>query len=476
MSGSNKQSGEQSNATSNEQADTANAQAPLEQQPTSQVSEPTTEAVKEPETKAASEPETEVAAVPEAKASQKPASTDLDHHARVTQAEKPSPIPKPKSLHKSEAEHKAAPQSEHKESHSNTNSKDAKESCASDKKCKKGGTGLSLLAIAMVAGLGGFIFAYAHPKIALQLEQMTTLQDEINTLRGELVAQAQRHSTQLTKLQEEAKFALQQSDNSISSLQKTLLELKGRRPNDWLLAEADFLVKRAGRQIWFEQDTVTAIRLLETADQRISELNDPSLTPIRQAIASDIQELKSVVRVDADGIVLKLTSLQLRVDKLPLSHVLVAQEQEEKAEPPQVSNNVDNWKENLRASLLNFIDQFITYRRRDGNAVPLLTTAQTFYLQENLKAKLAQAINAVYRENSDLYGQALGVSQQWLHRFYNVETPEVQSFLAAVQELEQQTIKVEYPSQLASQTILQDELSRRLQRDLGLSAATGERQ
>ncbi|MGL5291205.1 MAG: uroporphyrinogen-III C-methyltransferase, partial [Vibrionaceae bacterium] len=201
-----------------------------------------------------------------------------------------------------------------------------------------------------------------------------------------------------------------------------------------------------------------------------------SLTPIRQAIASDIQELKSVVRVDADGIVLKLTSLQMRVDKLPLSHVLVAQEQEEKAEPPQVSNNVDNWKENLRASLLNFIDQFVTYRRRDGNAVPLLTTAQTFYLQENLKAKLAQAINAVYRENSDLYEQALGVSQQWLNSFYNIETPEAQSFLAALEELKQQTIKVDYPRRLTSQTFLHDELSRRLQRDLGLSAATGERQ
>ncbi|MGL5336143.1 MAG: uroporphyrinogen-III C-methyltransferase [Enterovibrio sp.] len=457
MSGSNKQSGEQSNTTSNEQAETASSQTPI----------------KEPQASTADAPKIQLDKESN-KADKKSASPDQNSHAHLTQAEQESAAaPKPSS--KNEAE-KQKPQQEHQESHPKKESKMTQESCASDKKCKKGGTGLSLLAIAMVAGLGGFIFAYAHPKISLQLEQVSTLQNEVSSLRSELAAQAQKSSALLTKLQEEAKFSLQQSDNSISALQKTLLELKGRRPNDWLLAEADFLVKRAGRQIWLEQDMVTAIRLLETADQRISELNDPSLTPIRQAIASDIQELKSVVRVDADGIVLKLTSLQLRVDKLPLSHVLVAQEQEEKAEPPQVSNNVDNWKENLQASLLNFVDQFVTYRRRDGNAVPLLTTAQTFYLQENLKAKLAQAVNAVYRENSDLYEQALGVSQQWLQGFYNLETPEAQSFLAALEELKQQTIKVEYPSRLASQTLLQDELSRRLQRDLGLSAATGERQ
>ncbi|MGL5291352.1 MAG: uroporphyrinogen-III C-methyltransferase, partial [Vibrionaceae bacterium] len=304
MSGSNKQSGEQSNITSNEPADTADSQAPITQ--------PQADDAHEPEVKLDKEPKA---------TTDKPANAVQEDHARVSQAKQANTAPLAKPSHTNEAAKQEPQQQEHKELHPNKESKMTQENCASDKKCKKGGTGLSLLAIAMVAGLGGFIFAYAHPKVALQLEQITTLQNEIDTLRTELSAQAQKNSALLTKQQEEAKFSLQQNDNSISALQKTLLELKGRRPNDWLLAEADFLVKRAGRQIWLEQDMVTAIRLLETADQRISELNDPSLTPIRQAIASDIQELKSVVRVDADGIVLKLTSLQMRVDKLPLSHV-----------------------------------------------------------------------------------------------------------------------------------------------------------
>ncbi len=55
--------------------------------------------------------------------------------------------------------------------------------------------------------------------------------------------------------------------------------MKGRRPNDWLLAEADYLVKMAGRKLWLEHDTASATILLESADHRIAELNDPSMTP-----------------------------------------------------------------------------------------------------------------------------------------------------------------------------------------------------
>ncbi|MGR5543359.1 uroporphyrinogen-III C-methyltransferase, partial [Vibrio campbellii] len=77
-----------------------------------------------------------------------------------------------------------------------------------------------------------------------------------------------------------------------------IADVQGRRPNDWLLAEADHLVKLAGRKLFLEKDAVTATRLMETADQRIATLNDPSLVPLRQQMAKDITELKGIPLVD----------------------------------------------------------------------------------------------------------------------------------------------------------------------------------
>ena len=53
-----------------------------------------------------------------------------------------------------------------------------------------------------------------------------------------------------------------------------MADVKGRRPNDWLLAEADYLVKLAGRKLFLEHDVESATQLMESADQRIASLND----------------------------------------------------------------------------------------------------------------------------------------------------------------------------------------------------------
>ena len=84
-------------------------------------------------------------------------------------------------------------------------------------------------------------------------------------------------------------------------LQTKVLDLDDKRPNDWMLAESEYLVRMAGRKLWLEHDIVSAITLLGNADERIKALNDPSLMPIRKALAEDIAKLKGMPRVDREG-------------------------------------------------------------------------------------------------------------------------------------------------------------------------------
>nr|WP_269808571.1 uroporphyrinogen-III C-methyltransferase [Enterovibrio nigricans] len=312
--------------------------------------------------------------------------------------------------------------------------------------------------------LGAGLYYHGHQQALQTHAQLAAMNSQISDLKQALASSADNAEAAVKKATQDTHVLIAQQDKTINSLQKALADMKGRRPNDWLLAEAEYLVNQAGRQLWLERDVLTATTLMETADQRIAELNDPSLTPIRQAMAKDIQQLKAIKRIDVDGIVLRLTSLQQEVDKLPLANAIMPDAQE--FTPETVSTNVDDWQQNLKASLNDFVGQFITYRKRDGNVIPLLTPAQTFYLQENLKAKLDQAMTAVYRDNGRLYAESLKTATAWAERFYNQDAKITESFIDTLNYLSQQTIDVSYPDALNSQQLVSDMLAERLRRDL----------
>ncbi|MDD1783533.1 uroporphyrinogen-III C-methyltransferase [Enterovibrio sp. ZSDZ35] len=329
---------------------------------------------------------------------------------------------------------------------------------------KKGGNKLATVAIVLVIALGAGLYYHGHQQAQQTNAQLAAMNNQVTELKQALTNSEEKTQAAVQKATQDTQVLIAQQDKTINSLQKALADMKGRRPNDWLLAEAEYLVNQAGRQLWLEHDVLTATTLMETADQRIAELNDPSLTPIRQAMAKDIQQLKAIKRIDVDGIVLRLTSLQQEVDKLPLANAIMPEAQE--LTPETVSSNVDDWQQNLKASLNDFVGQFITYRKRDGNVIPLLTPAQTFYLQENLKAKLDQAMTAVYRGNGRLYAESLKTATEWAERFYNQDAKITESFVSTLNYLSKQTIDVSYPDALNSQQLVSDMLAERLRRDL----------
>ena len=322
-------------------------------------------------------------------------------------------------------------------------------------KQKKSGSKTGWVAIALVLALGGGLYYHGHQQ-GLQQQQVAALQQQIATMKAAMQADQQQTismvNDELNTAQQKVEQGISQQQKSIDSIQTAIADLKGQEPNDWLLAEADYLVKMAGRKLWLEHDVTSATLLLEAADHRIAELNDPSLKGLRQAMSNDITALKSVTVVDRDGIVLRLNSLENSIDSLPLANAILA-----KAEPqqnPTVSQSVNDWKNNLMTSLKNFSENFITYRKRDGSVVPLLSPQQDFYLQQNITNKLETAIAAVYRDQGQVYRDSIATAIKWSQQYYDLSSPKTQSFIAGLQQLEQQNVAVDYPAKLQSQALI----------------------
>ncbi|MGY3685639.1 uroporphyrinogen-III C-methyltransferase [Vibrio coralliilyticus] len=381
-----------------------------------------------------------------------------------------------------EKDQETASSAETKESSNNTSDASESPSKSSDKKSeptaltdtakheKNAKRGVKLGAVAIVISLivgGGLTFQMQQQNAQYQ-SQIEALQKQLEqttaSVQQDLTTTQQATLAKATEITHKTETVLSQQQKSIESLQLAIADVKGRRPNDWLLAEADYLVKLAGRKLFLEHDAVSATKLMESADQRIAALNDPSLVPLRKSMANDITKLKSVPIIDREGLVLRLTALQQQVDSLPLANAILPEAPEQKEQ--QVSEDIYDWKDNLMTSLKDFSENFITFRTRDGNVIPLLSPEQHFYLKENIKAKLETAIKAVYVEQQDIYQTALTTADKWSSSFFNQDANTVIEFNKTLEMLSKQNVQVDYPVKLETQQILSDVIRDRLRREV----------
>ena len=148
-----------------------------------------------------------------------------------------------------------------------------------------------------------------------QAEQQNSQYQSNQAVTDDLKTQIEQLSIQL--LDEQNKSKLYSAD--MQNIQRSLAEKNIRHPSDWILTEVEYLINLSGRKLWLEHDLNSSIALLSTADQRIVEIGDPSLNPLRRALLEDINMLEAIPKRDVDSVVLTLSSLEQRIDKLVIT-------------------------------------------------------------------------------------------------------------------------------------------------------------
>ncbi|MFQ1803365.1 uroporphyrinogen-III C-methyltransferase [Aeromonas veronii] len=327
----------------------------------------------------------------------------------------------------------------------------------------RSGAVLGGVAILLALGLTGGLYLHGHKNAVAQQAELAQLKQQLASALSKIDQTSSKDAEQLAALDQ----IQQRLQGEMQGLQNRVLDLNDKRPNDWMLAESEYLVRMAGRKLWLEHDLISAITLLGNADERIAALNDPSLMPIRKALAEDIAKLKGMPRIDREGLTLKLAALSDQIELLPLSTVSMP---EAKAEPDQaVSTNPDEWESNLKKNWVKFTENFVTIRRRDGAVEALLSPQQEIFLRENLKTKLLQAQLSVYREQQALYEDSLDKAQRWLTQYFDTDNSATRYMQGEIDKLKGEQIQIDYPAQFKTQAMLEQVLTERLQRILASS-------
>ncbi|NUU68747.1 uroporphyrinogen-III C-methyltransferase [Enterobacteriaceae bacterium BIT-l23] len=349
---------------------------------------------------------------------------------------------------------------------------------------QKRGTGvgitLSVIAIAIALAAGAGLYTWNKRQAASQTASTQTLAAQVTALQQQLAQQKTELDSRLQQQQSSLDAAQQREQVMAKTLEETrekMASITGGDANNWLLAEADYLVKLAGRKLWSDQDVATAAALLKNADVSLGQMNDPSLIAARRALNSDIASLSGVSQIDFDGIILRVNQLSNQVDNLRLADN-DSDDAPMDADSREISGSLSEWRQNLTRSWHNFMDSFITIRRRDATEVPLLAPNQDVYLRENIRSRLLVAAQAVPRHQDEVYKQSLETVATWVRAYYDTNDAATKGFLAELDALSQQSIAMELPESLASQPVLEKLMRQRVRNqmapsDNGQPAAAG---
>ncbi|WP_251976042.1 uroporphyrinogen-III C-methyltransferase [Salinicola avicenniae] len=234
----------------------------------------------------------------------------------------------------------------------------------------------------------------------------------------------------------------QYRENLDSTLDKVLDELAQEQqadPREWLHAEAEYLLRLANQRLQLERDVKGAKALLNAADSRLREADNPALVPVRRAIQSELAALDSVPEIDRTGLYLALMAQQEQLARLPLK-----QEVDEIAAGEGETRPSGGWRDQL-ATLGRELKDLVTVRRHDQPLEALITPEQESYLRQNVRLLLEQAQLALLKSEPELYQASLDKARELVEGYYAADNEGVQRSLSRLESLRETNVRPSLP-------------------------------
>ena len=281
------------------------------------------------------------------------------------------------------------------------------------------------------------------------------LMDRYNQQIRELLRQLDRQTDESERQAAELKTTIESLQNKIASQQKRLLSLSTTDRDDWLLAEAEYLMQLANQRLLMGKEIEGARQLLAAADAIMVELDDSGLYPVRKALAEDMAKLNAAGKFDLEGLYLRLGALADQADQLQLFAVPAL------TLPPAESTVSEDWQQQLQSGLAaawKKLRHYIQIKRRDEIYQPILAPEYEAALRQNLRLMFEQAQWAALQGKQKLYNDSLKKARYWLDNYYTLDEDASRALSNTVKELEAQRVEVYLPDISGSRRALKNYL------------------
>ena len=311
--------------------------------------------------------------------------------------------------------------------------------------------GVVIFLIVLLAAYG---YRFVHTQIKQQAIELVEIEDKFSALQHSVDKDIEVFLSSRNEVDEALETIVRDQEsikNQVSSQTKRIVSMSTTSREDWLLAEAEYLIRLANQRVLVERNAKNAYALIEEADRIIRELGYADLYPLRQSLQEDLLALKLARTVDTDGIYFQINAIRQQVATIPTI-----------PDPFTISNQSPRQdlasEETVLTSLERFLAKLKAYIRienhKDKPAV-LLAPQDSAYLQLNLRFMLEQAQIALLREQQNIYRQSLSEAAQWLDAYFP-QSEVKQALVLEIGRLEHLDIVSELPDLADSLTLLQN--------------------
>jgi len=215
-------------------------------------------------------------------------------------------------------------------------------------------------------------------------------------------------------------------------------------------------------------DVKAVIAMMEAADQRLHDSGDPAAFKVREALAEEINLLKSFAAPDIVGASAKLLALEAKVKDLPLflphsERFKEDHQPQAQAVEPEPGKSGGGWP----ASVVKDIKDLVTVRHTDRPVQAILLPEEVAALRQVLLLKLEMSRSALLRGDDGLYKANIDSALAWLNENFDTEAAQTQSLAEDLKGLQDLQLKVPLPDVSQSLTLIRNIEKLRLEMEKG---------
>jgi uroporphyrin-3 C-methyltransferase len=270
---------------------------------------------------------------------------------------------------------------------------------------------------------------------------------------GSVSVEARASAKQAQELSRDtaARLALNETRWSEVALQRSqleeLMQSLSRSRDENLVVDIESALRLALQQAQLTGSVQPLVGALKSAQQRLSRVAQPRLSPVLRALTRDLERVQSISVTDTPALLMKFDELVRMVDELPLANAVgVAKAAPAPAPASTWARAISaSWWEQWLKEVGTQVADLVRISRIDQPEATLLSPDQGFFVRENLKLRLLNArLGLLARQFEASRNDVLAVRRD-VQRYFEASGRKSQAALALLQEVETQLKQVELP-------------------------------
>ena len=197
----------------------------------------------------------------------------------------------------------------------------------------------------------------------------------------------------------------------------------------FLLSEAEYYLQIANAQLQLANNPRLSSLALQLASERITQISNPDLDDVQDAISDELAMLDAMKTTDLEGITLTLASLAQVVESLPLAIKKLADEIDEEVGPEK--SNVDRAWNSVKSAMSGLVK----VTPPDAEKLTPITSNTESLLRNNIALQLQSARLALLRGEQIIFEQTLNDISTLLDTFFDTDSEQVNGVKATISEI-----------------------------------------